>query len=62
MKHINLTWVVITQKMEFLIVRVKCLHLPEGQTGNAWEPSKPMLNSVPPPCSISHCHSLLLSS
>jgi hypothetical protein len=27
----------------------------EGQTGNAWEPSKPMINSFPP---HPKCHSL----
>jgi hypothetical protein len=39
----------------------ECLHLPEGQTGNAWEPSKPMINSVlpPRPCSVTHYHPLL---
>jgi hypothetical protein len=38
-----------------ILLRVKYLHLPEGQTGNAWEPSKPMLNSFPSlPCSVSH--------
>jgi hypothetical protein len=42
-----------------LIVRVKSLHLPEGQTGNAWEPAKPMINYVPPTRSVSHYHPLL---
>jgi hypothetical protein len=41
------------------MVPVKCVHLPEGQTGNAWEPSKPMINSVPPTRSVSHYHPFL---
>jgi hypothetical protein len=45
----------ISQKTTFFIdiVPVKSLQLPEGQTGNAWEPSKPMINSVPPPPVVS---------
>jgi hypothetical protein len=42
------------------MVPVKSLHLPEGQTGNAWEPSKPMMiYSIPPTRSVSHYYPLL---
>jgi hypothetical protein len=41
------------------LVPVKTLQLPEGQTGNAWEPSKPMIYSVPPTRSVSHYYPLL---
>jgi hypothetical protein len=41
------------------IVPVKSLHLQEGQTGNAWEPSKPIIYSVPPTRSVSHYYPLL---
>jgi hypothetical protein len=68
-----MNWVFMTQTTAFLspltplnakkiytsIVPVKCLHLPEGQTGNAWEPSKPIINSVPPTRSVSHYYPLL---
>jgi hypothetical protein len=63
---VTLTFVALTQPINppNAIVPVKSLHLPEGQTGNAWEPSKPMINSVSLALSVSHYHptSLSLSS